>query len=404
MKAVRLRLHLPIAAIIAILALPVFILFFSDHDITDNTQAIPARYDYASYFHEDIACVAKKSYSLHPVSKWSFSQGYRSVIKTGIRFSYIDKTGKEAVPIKSKYDTVDFVLLGIIGGTPMTRDVFDFHEDRAAVIKNDKWGFIDKTGKEVIPPVFDGISYFQEGFAPVKVRDKWGFINKTGRVVVPPTYDFISDNFQDDLIQVGLNGKKGFVDKTGKEAIPPKFDHADYFINGLARVCMNDKWGIIDKTGKEIIPLTCDAIARPYGEGFFQVKANGKWERIDKRDKIIITPTLKKISHSLFPKGKNGKMGAEDITGKPLIPFIYDDLVRGIGDVWIATKNKKIGFIDGKTGKELVEPKYDEVRDDLFLHPNENYIPVKKDGKWGFVKLENSPSPIPSNKPNIAPK
>jgi hypothetical protein len=32
---------------------------------------------------------------------------------------------------------------------------------------NDKWGFIDKTGKEIIPVKYQGVRYFSEGLAEI---------------------------------------------------------------------------------------------------------------------------------------------------------------------------------------------------------------------------------------------
>ncbi|SFM37782.1 WG containing repeat-containing protein [Paenibacillus sp. 1_12] len=46
------------------------------------------------------------------------------------------------------------------------------------VKKEDKWGFIDNTGKEIVAVKFERAFDFSEGLAAVKVKGKWGFINK----------------------------------------------------------------------------------------------------------------------------------------------------------------------------------------------------------------------------------
>jgi hypothetical protein len=89
-----------------------------------------------------------------------------------------------------------------------------------------KWGLIDKTGKEIVPPKYDNAGGFKEGLAKVKLNGKWGFIDKTGKVIVPPKYDD-AWSFSEGLAKVKLNGKWGFIDKTGKEIVivfPPKYD------------------------------------------------------------------------------------------------------------------------------------------------------------------------------------
>lgn len=52
-----------------------------------------------------------------------------------------------------------------------------------------KYGFIDKTGKEVIPLMFDDADSFFEGLACVTIKGKSGFIDKTGKEIIPLTYD-----------------------------------------------------------------------------------------------------------------------------------------------------------------------------------------------------------------------
>lgn len=53
-----------------------------------------------------------------------------------------------------------------------------FSEGLAAVGQDGKWGYIDKTGNEVIPCVYDGTASFSEGLAWVRQDGKWGIISK----------------------------------------------------------------------------------------------------------------------------------------------------------------------------------------------------------------------------------
>jgi hypothetical protein len=48
--------------------------------------------------------------------------------------------------------------------------------------KGDKWGYIDKKGKMVIPAVYDGADIFSEGLARVEVNGKWGYIDTKGNI------------------------------------------------------------------------------------------------------------------------------------------------------------------------------------------------------------------------------
>ena len=90
----------------------------------------------------------------------------------------------------------------------------DFHEGFAKVQSNEKAGFIDGTGREVIPLKYSMVSDFKNGIAGVAIGSLWGYINKTGRLVIPIKYGFSS--FSEGIFLLKHNGKWGIFDETGK--------------------------------------------------------------------------------------------------------------------------------------------------------------------------------------------
>lgn len=87
-----------------------------------------------------------------------------------------------------------------------------------AVYKDNKWGYIDKTGYVVIPFVFDEAGYFVKGVAPVKVADGWTLIDKKGNVLLKERYDRI-ESFTCGTA-IAYDGKNfGVIDTTGKTVI-----------------------------------------------------------------------------------------------------------------------------------------------------------------------------------------
>jgi hypothetical protein len=78
------------------------------------------------------------------------------------------------------------------------------------VKQNGKMGYIDRSGKMVIPPQFQDAGLFQEGRARVQIDFKWGFIDETGKVVIPPQFE-TAQNFSEGLACVWTGGKSGFV-------------------------------------------------------------------------------------------------------------------------------------------------------------------------------------------------
>lgn len=160
-----------------------------------------------------------------------------------------------------------------------------FSDGLVAVKIKDKYGFIDRTGKVVIKPVYEAAYNFSEGLASVRIGCKRGFINVKGELVIPANYDF-AWKFSDGLAPASLadpkpagrlrlktkdgwtetcdfgsNGPKGYIDKTGTMVIPPQFGFAYLFRDGIAEVSFGEapdfigyigKRGYIDKSGKYI--------------------------------------------------------------------------------------------------------------------------------------------------------
>jgi hypothetical protein len=67
--------------------------------------------------------------------------------------------------------------------TSNDKDKF-FSNGLAPVGLNNKWGFIDKTGMEVIPFAYNEV-YLEDGFIYVKTESGWGTVDNTGTVVIP---------------------------------------------------------------------------------------------------------------------------------------------------------------------------------------------------------------------------
>ena len=259
-----------------------------------------------------------------------FSEGLAAVWLDG-KWGFIDKTGTEIIRLKDYH----MISLGYVEDAEAS---LGFREGLAIVGDREtgKWGFIDKTGAEVIPFIYDYVRDFSEGLAAVMLGDwitgKYGFIDKTGREIVPPKYDGISD-FSEGLAAVAVGeiweGQRwGFVDNTGREIVPPKYDYAHPFSEGLAWVMLDGTYGLIDKTGKEIVPPNYYTAAGYFSEGLAEV-----WRGINNR-------------------------GFIDKTGKEIVPLIYDDtggFSEGLAAVML---DSKLGFID-KTGAEVIPLIYD---------------------------------------------
>jgi hypothetical protein len=129
-----------------------------------------------------------------------------------------------------------------------------FHNNLASVRKDGKWGFVDTTGKLVIPFEYDLTNGFRDNLALVKKNGLWGYIDTSGRIIIEPQFTQAND-FYFNLAAVEKEDKYGYIDRTGNLIIPPVYQFADNLSSTLTRVRKDDLWGYIDTTGKVIVPI-----------------------------------------------------------------------------------------------------------------------------------------------------
>ena len=260
-------------------------------------EIVPCQYDFAFSFSEGLARVKNRngiyiSERGLPIAKYTnyyidktgkavithqyieddFSEGLARVSKNG-KYGYIDKTGKEVIPCQYTM-------------------AYDFNGDLARVV-NKRSIWIDKTGKKVC----DYIDDFNDGLAIVARLNNdgryiYGYIDKTGKEVIPCQYAN-ADNFSEGLAKVARLSNDGryiygYIDKTGKEIVPCKFYNAEKFSNGFALLA--NMHYLINKMGKEVIPMQNDIIFVP-DENLIEVikKGDGTARFFDKEGKELVS-------------------------------------------------------------------------------------------------------------------
>ena len=101
---------------------------------------------------------SKKSGELQVTSrtlaKLSFDEKGLTVIRDKVLgWTYVNKKG----------------IIVISGVATMDNWADSFHDGLVRFSRNDKWGFADRNGKEVVPPMYDGSYNFENGIAKVCV-------------------------------------------------------------------------------------------------------------------------------------------------------------------------------------------------------------------------------------------
>ena len=174
-----------------------------------------------------------------------------------------------------------------------------FSEGHAPVedATTDKVGFIDTTGRVVIPYQWDDAMCFSDGVAPVQDSNgKWGYIDKKGNLIVPcrwKNHPYLNRNgyaiVKDD------ENKCGVIDMKGNVVVSCKWNDVGWFGDNIFRVQDNNRWGLVDCAGKEIVPC-CWMEIRELREGFsIMTDTDGKQYVIDSKGDIVFASRWKEI-------------------------------------------------------------------------------------------------------------
>ena len=62
-------------------------------------------------------------------------------------------------------------------------------DNGASVEKDNKWGFVNAQGQEIVPCIYEKIENFKNDVARVKRNNKWGLVNSQGQEIIPCKYD-----------------------------------------------------------------------------------------------------------------------------------------------------------------------------------------------------------------------
>lgn len=212
-----------------------------------------------------------------------------------------------------------------------------FSEGYAAVCKNGKWGYIDKTGQEVIPCKYDWANPFHEGLASVRFSydSGYGFIDTTGREVIRHRREIeIPGEFSEGLVVVKNEFNDHFfvLDKEGRKVFQGAYGEGHYAPYTSLGMIPYHAPAYVEKflDGKLYIPKG-ESGYKVYNTKGKKIKevSDSEMERITKRATAGQAQTF---THTLY----TGKMygtetcelylwGVKDANGKIIVPAEYDE-------------------------------------------------------------------------------
>ncbi|MBP5536691.1 MAG: WG repeat-containing protein [Bacteroidales bacterium] len=330
----------------------------------DGTVIVPNKYMFVDKFHGNYCIVYTDYYQTGIIDRTGReiapciyqditypSEGLIRVQRDGF-FGYLDTTGRTV--IESQYYSASgfFDGLAAVAVSPDSGETLVF-------------GFIDTAARWVIQPRFQYAMPFTEGRAVVKEYDRYGMIDRTGREVLPIKYDYVSmlENgrffaldpaldrlalfskkkaltkfvyqdvlgYSEGLYLVVRDSLYGFIDDRGREVIPCIYSSATPMKDGFAHVSIRGRNGIIDRRGHVLLPLEYDdsgfrSEAYVFYEGLALVEKDGRYGYVDTKGNVVIPIKYEsgyKFTEGIAPVSLKGSWGYIDHQGNTAIPFVF---------------------------------------------------------------------------------
>jgi len=358
-------------------------------------------------------------------------EGELAMFKTHNKWGLMNKHGKTKIP--AQYDSLVIDGDMIMAKNKAYWSLYDtFNVKKTAtryeaigkrsgrlfpVRKNDHWGFVNRSGDEVIHCVYDQVGQFVGDYVWVSFHKESGIINKKGEWVVLPTsadsMQILNDNyyisyvnglkklyqfngniiyFTENAIEINdgylleylSDGGIWKIDFSGRivgEARDESYEEVRAPSEGLYAIKKDGRYGFIDTENRLRIANRYEGVG-DFHEGLAAFKLLGKWGFLNKKEEIVIQPSFTHVS-PFYGKvaiafEENGA-GLIDKMGHKVSSFHFDSVSVQDNGRFLAYKDGKVGLLDDE-GKLMVNAKYDYI-----LDLDNPYSIVGKSGKYGLV-------------------
>lgn len=319
---------------------------FGFKDLKGNVVIQP-KYDNAvDFFDENIGAISINN-------KWGFINS-KGVELTELKFDAFQPENEFKIIWVAKNSKVGLINFQ---GKELTKTIFSdvkgFVSGSIAPVKTDSlWGYINLNGKFVTSSSYKDADNLINNRAKVVIQKdgnrRVGFIDQTGKVVIPFEYPDCT-NF--DSNGIAIMNDEDFndqaIDTMGRVVIPFCYSISG-FNKGLYAVkkTRDDFYVLVDsknniRRSTKYTWLTCSSDNLK----IWRIIENGKIGYIDENFNVVIKCIYEDGSiyyTDLIPVKLNGKWGVVDLKGKVVIPFEYDKITNynvKKGYPFIAEKN-----------------------------------------------------------------
>jgi hypothetical protein len=240
------------------------------------------------------------------------------------------------------------------------------------VVKNHKYGLLDRNLREIMPCKYDEPIVFDGGFAKIGDGDAMQVFDENGRnalvrfgaAYLPAIADssgrvWVTDTFQ----------KKGRIYKSGKIIIPVIYDELKVLGDGWNDCAINGLHGIVNDSGRMVIPVQYQSVALLPGQSRFVARNTAGRYGVITSDNQIAVPFLYDDYH--LPAGKSDFLPLQKgylwgcvstATGRTLIPFLYYNVTESGGQGFFRVRSDfKCGLADS-AHRSIVPAIYEDAK------------------------------------------
>lgn len=243
--------------------------------------------------------------------------------------------------------------------------------------KGNLWGYADADKKIIIAPAYEEADFFSEGFAAVKKSGKYGYINKTGKLVIPFRYT------------VAKPFRVGYLAAANKIVTADDLDDNQKAVLFAAASLQTDGYEICISTKGETMK-GCPAIPEVRSTPVTITETNySTVKKNDIFDKIISDYKMLGRDDNYYIAIKDTSYGVFNNKFEVIVPFEYSMIkstnIGGLTYLFVE-KNKMKGIFFGNGSP------YVAVDNDNLIHEKAkngmDYFIISKEGKTG-VKNAN---------------
>ena len=241
-------------------------------------------------------------------------------------------------------------------------EVYPFSDDRARVISDSGWGYINTKAEEVIRTDYQRVTDFKYGKSIVSRHHKSGLIDTDGKFILPLDFDRIVQH--KDYVAVSKDNKWGLYSDNGKLILPIVYSFLGVPNDGKILTKKNTKTYILDLNTKAKSEVNKN-IVQYAGEGLWLFQENDKFGLCNLQEQVITSklyPIIYKFSQgkAVYNSGLD-QWGYLNNDGSELTPAIFPlnwSFHNGYGRVII---DRGIGFIN-KEGQQIIPGIFREVK------------------------------------------